>query len=264
MSKKTTTDINNMKQGQELLDDVVMLFTDLLSAAGATPQMIGNAASKAIANTVETKSQAKFTELGSLLRDCMEVMCAWRRDTSLVDDQGEPKRLEQSNGPTSFQQLCALTGCRHGWREVLTALLDFGAVTLDDDQCVVSRTPTFLLTRADAGGRLATDGLLKQLEGYLRVLHRNVLSVSGSDRPRFERACTVSVAAELEPVFDQVVRSRGQAFVDSIDEWLERNAKRESASGRYVELGVGAYFIHLGERARRSRQVVGQLAGTRP
>lgn len=252
-----------MKQGQDLLDDVVLLFTDLLSAAGATPQMIGDAASKALANAAETKSRATFTQLGSLLRDCMEVMCAWRRDPRLVDDQGEPKRLEQSNGATSFEELCALTACRHDWRDVLTALLDFGAVTLDDDQCVVSRTPTFLLTRADAGGRLATDGLLKQLEGYLRVLHRNVLSVSGSNRPRFERACTVSVAAELEPVFDQVVRSRGQAFVDSIDEWLERNAKRESASGRYVELGVGAYFIHLGERAQRSRQVVGQTTSTR-
>jgi len=261
MPMSTTTDTNNIKQGQELLDDIVLLFTDLLSAAGATPQMIDHAASNALANASETKSQAKFTELGSLLRDCMEVMCAWRRDPRLVNDQGEPKRLEQSIGATSFQELCALTGCAHRWREVLTALLDFGAVALDDDQCVVSRTPTFLLTRADAGGRLATDGLLKQLEGYLRVLHRNVLSVSGSDRPRFERACTVSVAAELEPVFDQVVRARGQAFVDSIDEWLERNAKRESASGRYVELGVGAYFIHLGERARRSRQVGGKPTG---
>lgn len=259
-----TTDISNIKHGQELLDDIVLLFTELLSAAGATPQMIAHAASNALANVAETKSQAKFTELGSLLRDCMEVMCAWRRDPRFVDDQGEPKRLEQSNGATSFKELCALTGCGHGWREVLTALLDFGAVTLDDDQRVVSRTPTFLLTRAEAGGRLATDGLLKQLEGYLRILHRNVLSVSGSDRPRFERACTVSVAAELEPIFDQVVRTRGQAFVDSIDEWLERNAKRESASGRYVELGVGAYFIHLGERARRSRQAGQEYTSARP
>ncbi len=256
MTKKITNDISGMKQGQELLDDVVLLFAELLGASGATPQMIGHAMSNALANLAETKSQAKFTELGSLLRDCMEVMCAWRRDPRLVDDQGEPLKLQQSTGAMSFQELCAMTGSTHDWHDVLAALLDFGAVALDDDKFIVSKTPTFLLTRADAGGRLATDGLLKQLEGYLRVLHRNVLSVSGSDRPRFERACTVSVAVELEPIFDQVVRSRGQAFVDSIDEWLERNAKRQSASGRYVELGVGAYFIHLGERARRSRWMV--------
>jgi ribose 1,5-bisphosphokinase PhnN len=95
---------------------------------------------------------------------------------------------------------------------------------------------------------LATDGLLKQLEGYLQTVHNNVCSISGEGKSRFERACTVAVAIELEPIFDRLVRSRGQEFIDSIDEWLERNAKHESASGTYVELGAGAYFVDLGTR----------------
>ena len=80
-----------------------------------------------------------------------------------------------------------------------------------------------------------------------------LLSVSGNGRPRFERACTVTVALELEPIFDRLVRNRGQEFIDSIDEWLERNTRVESPSGRYVELGAGAYFVDLGERAGRKR-----------
>lgn len=254
MNKTTAIEISEIRQGQELLNDVVSLFVDLLGAAGASSSMIGHAMSHALSHAAVTKTQAKFTELGSLQRDCMEVMCAWRRDPRWVDEQGEPKRLEQTAGASSFLELCALSGCTHPWPDILAALLEFGAVALDEDQFVISKTPTFLLTRVDEGGRLATDGLLKQLEGYLRVLHRNVLSISGSAKPRFERACTVSVALELEPIFDQLVRTRGQAFVDSVDEWLERNAKRESASGRYVELGAGAYFIHLGECARRRRR----------
>lgn len=251
MDKRTAIETSGIRQGQELLTDVVSLLVDLLGAAGATSSMIAHAMSDALSHVTETKSHAKFTELGSLRRDCMEVMCAWRRDLRWTDEHGKPKRLEQSGGAASIQELCALSGCTHPWPEVLAALLEFGAVTLDDDQFVISRTPTFLLTRVDEGGRLATDGLLKQLEGYLRVLHRNVLSVSGWEQPRFERACTVSVALELEPIFDQLVRSRGQVFVDSVDEWLERNSRRESVSGRYVELGAGAYFISLGECARR-------------
>jgi hypothetical protein len=39
-----------------------------------------------------------------------------------------------------------------------------------------------------------------------------------------------------------------------VDEWLERNARQESASGRYLELGVGAYYVDLGVRSVQSRR----------
>ncbi|MGH8198431.1 MAG: hypothetical protein ACRETI_09685 [Steroidobacteraceae bacterium] len=210
--------------------------------------------SKAITGAVERETTTTFTELGALLRDCMEVMCTWRRDVELVGNDGEPAPLDELLGVRSFDALCKKAGCKHTSREILRALLDFGAVSIRNDGMVVSETPTFLLGRADAGGRVATDGLLKQLEGYLRVVHRNVCSVTGIGKPKFERACTVSVAMELEPIFDRLVRHRGQEFIDSIDEWLERNSKFESVSGRYVELGAGAYFMDLGERAERTKK----------
>ena len=171
----------------------------------------------------------------------------------MVDSTGEPMPLTVSEGSTSFDVLCAKADCRHSAPEILNALLEFGAVTKDVNGLIRSETPTFLLSKSSAGGRLATDALLKHLEGFLRCVHRNVVSVSGNGKPRFERACTVTVALELEPIFDRLVRNRGQEFIDSIDEWLERNAKVESPSGRYVELGAGAYFVDLGERPGRKR-----------
>ncbi len=243
-----------IRQGQELLNDVVHLFVDLLIAGGATLPMINRAVSKAVTGAVERNAGTVFTELGALQRDCMEVMCTWRREPSLVDDEGAPCPLDNSIGPQSFDVLCKRAGCTSEPPKILNALLDFGAVSIDHDGKIKSETPTFLLGRAVAGGLLATDGLLKQLEGYLGVVHKNVCSVAGSGNPRFERACTVSVAIELEPVFHRLVRNRGQEFVDSVDEWLERNAKQESASGRYLELGAGAYFIDLGQRTMRTRK----------
>ncbi len=234
--------------GQALLNDVVQRFTELLLAAGASLAMIRQATSTALVNSVETKSDTTFTELGSMLRDCMEVMCAWRRDPGLVDNQGEPVALQPDEGLQSLAFLCRRAGCQHRSQDILKALLDFGAVEFDVNNKIVSKTPTFLLTYAQAGGRLATDGLLKQVDGFLRVLHRNVLSVSGRDNARFERSCTVSIARELEPVFNRLIRTRGQEFIDSIDEWLERHARENSPSGRYVELGAGAYHIDLGAR----------------
>ena len=242
-------------RGQLLLNEVVQLLADLLHASGASMPMIKEAMASAINTESENSSSTTFTDLGSILRDCMEVMCTWRRDIDLIDGNGEPAALsvDDSNG-RSFGILCKKARCRRAPADVLSALVEFGAVSISADGMIRSETPTFILGRATSGGRLATDGLLKQLKGFLLCVHRNVLSVGGHGSPKFERACTVTVACELEPVFAQLVRCRGQEFIDSIDEWLERNLKLDSPSGRYVELGAGAYFIDHGERQGRKAQ----------
>ena len=237
---------------QDLVEGVVRQFVDLLVAGGTSLDLIRTATTKALVNSVDVSSLTTFTELGTIQRDCMEVMCTWRRDIMFVDNHGDPLPLSQGIGEESFGALCKRAGCKNDVSAVLKTLMEFGAISIDGDNKVIPETPTFLLGRAHAGGRLAVDGVLKQLEGFLQVVHRNVCSVSGARRPRFERACTVSVAVELEAIFDRLVRSRGQEFIDSIDEWLERNAKRESASGRYLELGAGVYFIDLGVRDNRT------------
>lgn len=237
--------------GQALLNEVVQLFTDLLNASGASMPMIRAAMENALCNSTENMVSTRFMDLGSLLRDCMEVMCRWRRDVELVDSNAEPMSLPFKSDKVSFESLCAKAQCRRPTIEILEALLEFGAVSKGADGRIRSETPTFILGRAVSGGRLATDGLLKQLEGFLLCVHRNVRSVSGHGNAKFERACTVTVARELEPIFSVLVRSRGQEFIDSIDEWLERNTRVESPSGQYMELGAGVYYIDHGERTGR-------------
>jgi len=237
--------------GQALLDEVVQVFTDLLVASGATVPMIKVAMQSSVERSSQEYDARKFTVLGSLLRDCMEVMCTWRRDLEFTDDAGKPSPLQLSTTNHNFEVLCRKANCRQPAPSILRALVDFGAVSIGSDGCIRSETPTFILGRASCGGRLATDALLKHIEGFLRCVHRNVRSVSGEGKPRFERACTVTVAAELEPIFDQLVRRRGQEFIDSIDEWLERHARFESPASRYVELGAGAYYVDFGERQGR-------------
>jgi hypothetical protein len=239
--------------GQALLDEVVQVFTDLLVASGATVEMIRVAMQSSVERSSHKYDAEKFTVLGSLLRDCMEVMCTWRRDVEFTDAAGEPRALQMSTTSDSFEGLCKKANCRQHATTILRALVDFGAVSIGGDGYIQSETPTFILGRASSGGRLATDALLKHLQGFLQCVHRNVRSVSGEGKPRFERACTVTVAAEFEPVFDQLVRRRGQEFIDSIDEWLERHARFDSPTSRYVELGAGAYFVDFGERQGRKK-----------
>jgi hypothetical protein len=240
--------------GQALLNEVVQHFTDLLVASGATLPMIESAMHESLAQSSSKQNSTRFTVLGSLLRDCMEVMCLWRRDPEFTGPDGGPLALGFSSDASSFLSLCNKAACRQPPTEVLRALVDFGAVAIGSDGYIRSETPTFILGRASLGGCLATDALLKHLEGFLLCVHRNVRSVSGDGKPKFERACTVTVAAELEPIFDQLVRRRGQDFIDAIDEWLERHARQDSPTGTYVELGAGAYYVDFGQRqARKSR-----------
>jgi len=241
------------KHGQALLDEVVQLFADLLVAGGATATMIEVSVRNSLEGISADYAPTRFTVLGSLLRDCMEVMCAWRREIDFTDAEGAPKALQMSAANECFEKLCTRSKCRQPATEILRVLVEFGAVSIGRDGEIRSETPTFILGRASKGGRLATDALLKHLEGFLRCVHRNVRSVSGEGRPRFERACTVTVASELEPVFDQLVRRRGQEFIDCIDEWLERHSRFDSPSNQYVELGVGAYFVDFGEQRATNR-----------
>jgi hypothetical protein len=240
MAVEITSIHESDNHGQNLLNEVVQLFCDLLITSGASLQMIKSAISLFVERAVENNGTTTFTDLGSLLRDCMEVICMWRRDVELVDQNGEPKPLPVSSARASFEILCNKANCRHPTSQILNALLEFGAVSIDGDGQVRSETPTFLLGRAT-------------LEGFLRCVHQNVCSVSGNGKPKFDRACTVTVALELEPIFDRLVQRRGQEFIDSIDEWLDRNTKVCSPTGRYVELGAGAYFVNFGERPTRKR-----------
>lgn len=254
MSEQVMQTVPREESRRELVETVVRQFVDLLIAGGTSVEMITSVTAKVLADSVNAKSEATFMELGSIQRDCMEVMCAWRRDIRFVNQDGEPLHLREGEGRNSFASLCQRVRCKHESSEILKTLLEFGAVSIVPGNLVKSETPTFLLGRAYLGGRLAFDGVLKQLQGFLQVVHRNVCSVSGQNKPKFERACTVSVAIEFEPIFDRLVRNRGQDFIDSIDEWLERNAKRESTSGRYLELGAGAYFIELAGTVTESRE----------
>lgn len=240
--------------GQALLDEVVQHFTDLLVASGASIRMIEAAMKQSLARSSQERNSTRFTVLGSLLRDCMEVMCLWRRDPEFTGVDGEPKTLSLNADEPNFDALCQKASCGQPAAVILRSLVDFGAVAIGSDNTIRSQTPTFILGRAISGGCLATDALLKHLEGFLLCVHRNVRSVSGEGKPKFERACTVTVAAELEPVFDQLVRRRGQEFIDSIDEWLERHARQDSSNGEYIELGAGAYYVDFGRRhAKKSR-----------
>jgi hypothetical protein len=230
----------------ELLGEIVRLLESIVTAGGLSPHDLSRHFVSTADTTELVSRHQKVVSLGARQRECMEVMCRWRRDPAFLGPDALPVPLPQSDGPTSFPELCRRAGVRTATESVIATLVEFGAIEVDSEGKLFPRTPTFLLSPSTANSAVALDGVLKQVAGFLKVIEHNLVSVRSGGRRRFERTCTVRVARELVPVFERIVSERGQEFIDAIDEWLERKRVSDSQYEQATEIGVGAYFVDLG------------------
>lgn len=185
--------------------------------------------------------------LGGDQRNCMEVMCLWRREPEFCDSHGLPAALPIYGPRSSFDVLVKRVNPHLETDRILALLTSFRSVRFDGEGRVKATTPTFILSSHDGDKSLAIDGVLKQLVGYMGVVEHNVFSVKPFSPPRFERSCSVQLPRKMVPIAQRFVRERGQDFVDSVDEWLIRQSMAtQSMPGSRVEIGAGAYFLHLG------------------
>jgi len=230
----------------DLLDEVLRLLCAILMAGGLSrSEVMGRFAQAAVRGDLSEQFQ-KVVSLGPRQRELMEVMCRWRRDPLFLDNSAIPAALPRWNHSNSFAELCRRSGARTHPDDIITTLVEFGAIEIDADGNLVPRTPTFLLSPGAQNNVVALDGVLRQIAGFLKVIEHNLVGSRNGGRPRFERSCTVRVSSDLVPVFERIVKERGQEFIDSIDEWLERKSKSQPQGGQRVEIGVGAYFVDLG------------------
>lgn len=230
----------------ELLALLVASLVRILRAGGISRDEIMDAVTRALGADDTTSHSVQPVSLGQAQRDCMEVMCWWRRDPDFLTGSGLPAPLSLDSGSRSFRELCSRARVMTSTAELLETLKTFCAIRIVDDNQVIPETPTFLLSAGSGSVPLAFDGVLKQVAGFVRGIEHNVLDADGSNPRRFERACTVVIAEELLPVFERLVAGRGQDFIDVLDEWLERHSTAASQRNRYVEVGVGAYFVDHG------------------
>lgn len=230
----------------ELAQEVLRAVVSVLRHCGMSDDDVRTCFQMALEAGAQLPIGEFSVRLGGLQRDCMEAMCTWRRDPAFLAENGLPAKLVMQGEERSFELLCRRANLQAPPYELLRTLMHFGAVSQLSDGSLQAETPTFLLGEAKAGGAVAIDGVLRQLGGFARAIEYNVKQALEGKRRRFERSCTVIVPTETVPVFERLVRERGQTFVDVLDEWLERHVHETSPSGVYVEIGAGAYFVDLG------------------
>lgn len=174
---------------------------------------------------------------------CCDVVLKWRRDCRFVDSRGFPDQLPITEAENSFKSL--VTACAPGAdaTALMGAMIELGVLRLTEEKRVELISDSVVTCSGQEGAAIASECVLEHICGFLGSVEFNIFDKPSRAKGRFERACYASVPREFVPVLQQLVNSRGQDFVDVIDEWLGRRSVRPVDNGDNLLVGAGAYLF---------------------
>ncbi len=174
---------------------------------------------------------------------CCDVVLKWRRDYRFVNSNGLPQQLPIVDEENSFQSLVHACAPGADANALIETMIELGVVRLTEEKRVELISESVVTCSGQEGAAIASECVLEHICGFLGSVEFNVFDKPSRAKGRFERACYASVPRELVPVLQQLVNSRGQDFVDVIDEWLARRTVKPSDTTDTVLVGAGAYLF---------------------
>lgn len=176
---------------------------------------------------------------------CCDVVLKWRRDCGYLDSDGNSRVLSLINdGDTvSFASLVRLAAPEEDPQVLLRTMAELGVVRVVDERLVELISESVVTCSGQDGQAIAGECVLEHVCGFLGSVEFNVFDKSSRSKGRFERACYATVPRELVPVLQQLVRTRGQEFVDVIDDWLARRRVHTPDENETLLVGAGAYLF---------------------
>jgi hypothetical protein len=178
---------------------------------------------------------------------CCDVVLRWRRDCEFLDHDGAPNVLPISGESISFESLVHVGAPGENPIALLEAMAELGVVRITNDRYVELISESVVTCSGQDGLAIAGECVLEHICGFLGSVEFNVFDKSSRSKGRFERACYATVPRDLVPVLQQLVNTRGQEFVDAIDEWLARRRIDSTDASEGQLVGAGAYlFIREG------------------
>jgi hypothetical protein len=174
---------------------------------------------------------------------CCDVVLKWRRDYRFVDSGGLPGQLPMVGDGKSFQSLVHACAPDADANTLMENMIELGVIRATDDQRVELISESVVTCSGQEGAAIASECVLEHICGFLGSVEFNVFDKPSRAKGRFERACYATVPRELVPVLQQLVNTRGQDFVDVIDEWLARRTVKPSNQTDALLVGAGAYLF---------------------
>ncbi len=172
-----------------------------------------------------------------------QILSGWHTDGEFIDDRGQPRDLPATGPNGSMSRLLKRYAgdLPHGairkemqQRELIEELRNGEFRVLKRDYVYSNLDPEIIHRMSLA------------LHDHATTLEHN-LDEERPSVPRFEgMADNVRVSPKALQAFQDLVDTRGFAFLEEVDAWLSRNEIDETrdANARTVRLGVGVYFIY--------------------
>ena len=195
-----------------------------------------------IRNTDVFPQSSLSTATTPLLIACSDVVLKWRRDSRFLTLAGVPAPLSLEHVSPSFHDLVLAVAPVNDPDELLQAMKELGVVRISGRDQVELISESVVACAGRDGTLNAAEFVLEHVCGFLGSVEYNLFDKASRTRGRFERACYASVPENLVPILENLVSSRGQEFVDAIDEWLARRAIVPTGAAT-VLVGAGAYVF---------------------
>lgn len=231
------------RESVDLAGQLAATIVGIFASCGFSSGEILSLMKKAIRELAHGPNPQNLTSSVDEHLACTDIVFVWRHDPRFVDEDGEPKVLQASATGGSFAELVAVGAPGQDSGVLLDYLVGLGAVRYIPDVGYALATESVLACSGINGGRIASEVVLLHLLGFLGSVEYNLRKKTSNDSGRFERACYSRIPANLAPIFEKLVETRGQNFVDTIDEWLVRHRSASVATQESVLVGAGAYMF---------------------
>lgn len=171
------------------------------------------------------------------------AIASWSRNPRYVDKHGEPKPLPCYGARPSIEALLRECGLRQGAKSAARRLIATGAVQKTKGGRYLPKDRSVRITAVN-------EYLAEHVaHGVLRMVQTafSNFSPSGRRRPLLQRAAAVrTLPKSLRSDFQAFVNTQGNAFVTSVDDWLEARSVPIQKAGKsppkkYARAGLYAF-----------------------
>ena len=200
---------------------------------GLTRKEVKNVIDRAIRSEPSTKNFSRPSR----------VLAGWHSDPQFLGPYGVPLEVPYEasvdGGAPSFVDLVKTYSGDMAPRPMLKELMRVGAV-------VETENKTYKVLRRDFIPEALSGELVERLgevtHNFFSTAARNI-EKKGPDDGLFERIVFAEhgVTPNTVRLFDRFVKSRGQKFLEELDNWLAAREKEEKDVARSVQTGFGMY-----------------------
>lgn len=241
MSKNDST-FNDSDRTARAGRSVMRRIVRILHACGLSRSDLLEMARTEIGDLIEpTEGLLRTTTRQTLV--CSNIVLRWRRDPRFVGADGLPLQLIIAGGSLSFSEIVQAVAPGESVDEILRTMKQLGAVRETCPNTIELITESMVTCSGREGVGVASEPVLRHIGGFLGSVEHNLLRKSERQSGRFERACYAVVPPGVAPILERLIASKGQDFVDSIDEWLSRRSFALSRQEEAYMVGAGAYVF---------------------